>query len=39
MSIFGPKIKDKGPGTTFIHVEILNNGIYKTHMSGGVLSD
>ena len=39
MSVFGPKIRDKGPGATIIHVEILNTGIYQTHMSGRVLSD
>ena len=39
MSILGPKIRNKGPGATILHVEILNNGIYQTHMSGGLLSD
>ena len=39
MSIFGPKIRDKGPGATIIHVKILYNGVYQTHMSIRVLSD
>ena len=39
MSIFGPKIRDKGPGATIILVKILYNGVCQTHMSVRVLSD
>ena len=38
MSIFGPKIRDKGPGAAIIHVKILYNGVCPTHMSNRVLS-
>ena len=39
MSILGPKMRDKGPRATIIHVKILYNGVYQTHMSVRVLSD
>ena len=38
MSIFGPKIRDKGPGAAIIHVKILYMGVYPTHMFNRVLS-
>lgn len=39
MSVFGPKIRDKGSGVTIIHVQVLANTAYQTQMSGRVLSD